>query len=356
MPVLRRPVEPAVDSVAKVENRTTRNSREDRFLDILPPQGAEWRYEGPWSFLCETMWSLISSHAKRISGPSNFGHHTEKRRQSVKAADAMGGSVQRPLWRYHERGSHGGLRDCSASSTSSRTISRRRLDTLHGADRFLPPRAASPPIAPVVVLSGTQVLKREIDTSRPVQTSRFADGIALEGFGCRDGRAQNAVGRVGPADRERFGVRRCPVPLRQSGPRRTPDAPPPPPRRRSSVPTRTPSAPAASAVAIARPVPMPPAASTGTSTAEITSPSSVIAGLVPRTCPPASAPCAMTKSHPAPGGRDCLLPRSNLPAGQRAARVRHLHEPPLRLAVEELDDLRRPRSNLDALQVKGRAG
>ena len=56
------------------------------------------------------------------------------------------------------------------------------------------------------------------------------------------------------------------------------------------------------------------------------------------------------------GGRDCLLPRPNLPASQRATRVHHLHEPPLRLAVEELDDLRRPRSNLDALQVKGRAG
>src|SRR5258705_4823766 len=30
------------------------------------------RYEGPWSFLCKTMWSLTSPRADRISGPENF--------------------------------------------------------------------------------------------------------------------------------------------------------------------------------------------------------------------------------------------------------------------------------------------
>ena len=56
-----------------------------------------------------------------------------------------------------------------------------------------------------------------------------------------------------------------------------------------------------------------------------------------------------------PGSRDRLLPRPNLPAGQCATRVHHLYQPPLRLAVEKLDDLRRTCSDLDALQVKGRA-
>ena len=34
--------------------------------------GALWRgYEGPWSFLCEPMWSLTSRRTKRISGSKN---------------------------------------------------------------------------------------------------------------------------------------------------------------------------------------------------------------------------------------------------------------------------------------------
>jgi hypothetical protein len=41
-----------------------RKSREGRFLD-----GSA---EGPWSFLCETMWSLTSPRTKRISDPKKF--------------------------------------------------------------------------------------------------------------------------------------------------------------------------------------------------------------------------------------------------------------------------------------------
>jgi hypothetical protein len=36
------------------------------------------RYEGPWSFVCETMWCLTSAPAKRISGPKKFRSSVEK--------------------------------------------------------------------------------------------------------------------------------------------------------------------------------------------------------------------------------------------------------------------------------------
>jgi hypothetical protein len=36
------------------------------------------RHEGPWSFLCKTMWSLISPRAERISGPENFRSSARK--------------------------------------------------------------------------------------------------------------------------------------------------------------------------------------------------------------------------------------------------------------------------------------
>ena len=35
-------------------------------------------YEGPWSFLCETTWSLTSPQAKRISGPIKFRSSPKK--------------------------------------------------------------------------------------------------------------------------------------------------------------------------------------------------------------------------------------------------------------------------------------
>jgi hypothetical protein len=36
------------------------------------------RYEDPWSFVCETMWSLTSAPANRISGPKKFRSSAEK--------------------------------------------------------------------------------------------------------------------------------------------------------------------------------------------------------------------------------------------------------------------------------------
>ena len=64
-------------------------------------------------------------------------------------------------------------------------------------------------------------------------------------------------------------------------------------------PVQTPWAPSASAAAICRPVPMPPAASTGTSapTASTTSGTSTIVEISP-VCPPASVPCATMMSTP----------------------------------------------------------
>jgi hypothetical protein len=46
---------------------------------LLCRRNALWRrYEGPWSILGETMWSLTSPHTKRISGPKNFRSSAEK--------------------------------------------------------------------------------------------------------------------------------------------------------------------------------------------------------------------------------------------------------------------------------------
>ena len=56
-----------------------------------------------------------------------------------------------------------------------------------------------------------------------------------------------------------------------------------------------------------------------------------------------------------PGGRDRLLARPDLPASQRTASVRHLDKSTFRLAIEKFDDFRGARSDLDALQIKGRA-
>src|SRR5712692_9673006 len=57
------------DTVAKVENRT--RPKISRMLIIRPfcRCGALQRcYQGPWSILGETIWSLTSTRAKRISG------------------------------------------------------------------------------------------------------------------------------------------------------------------------------------------------------------------------------------------------------------------------------------------------
>jgi len=61
------------DTVAKVENRTTPKIPQKQIFSRLPHCNTPQRpYEAPWSFLCETMWSLISLRAKRISGPEKF--------------------------------------------------------------------------------------------------------------------------------------------------------------------------------------------------------------------------------------------------------------------------------------------
>jgi hypothetical protein len=68
-----------VDSVEKVENRTTpKISRKLIFRRLCRCNALQRRYEGPWSLLCETMWSRTSSRAKRISGPKKFRSSPEK--------------------------------------------------------------------------------------------------------------------------------------------------------------------------------------------------------------------------------------------------------------------------------------
>src|SRR5712671_4147258 len=59
----------SADIVAKVENRTTRRISLKSILGRACCRKALRRqYEGRWSFWYETMWSLMSPHAKRISG------------------------------------------------------------------------------------------------------------------------------------------------------------------------------------------------------------------------------------------------------------------------------------------------
>jgi hypothetical protein len=58
------------DIVAKVENRTTlKISRKSIFRLLCRCNAPQRHYQGPWSILGESMWSLMSPHAKRISGP-----------------------------------------------------------------------------------------------------------------------------------------------------------------------------------------------------------------------------------------------------------------------------------------------
>jgi hypothetical protein len=67
------------DTVAKVENRTTlKISRKPIFRRLHCCKALQRRYEGPWSFLSETMRSLTSTHAKPISGPRKFRPSSEK--------------------------------------------------------------------------------------------------------------------------------------------------------------------------------------------------------------------------------------------------------------------------------------
>src|SRR6476646_2441933 len=61
------------DIVAKVENRTTlRISRRLIFGLLCCCVAFQRHYGGPWSILHETIWSLTSPRARRISGSKNF--------------------------------------------------------------------------------------------------------------------------------------------------------------------------------------------------------------------------------------------------------------------------------------------
>jgi hypothetical protein len=61
------------DSVAKVENRTASKISRKMISRLLYRCKAQrGRYEGPWSFFWQAMWSLTSLSAKRISGPRKF--------------------------------------------------------------------------------------------------------------------------------------------------------------------------------------------------------------------------------------------------------------------------------------------
>jgi hypothetical protein len=61
------------DIVEKVENRTTPKIPHKLIFWRAYRYKASWRrYEGPWSILCETMRSLTSPRAKRISGSKKF--------------------------------------------------------------------------------------------------------------------------------------------------------------------------------------------------------------------------------------------------------------------------------------------
>ena len=70
---------PELPHVAKVENRATpKISRKLIFRRSAAASLCSADYEGPWSFLCETMWSLTSPRAKRISGSKKFSFVTPK--------------------------------------------------------------------------------------------------------------------------------------------------------------------------------------------------------------------------------------------------------------------------------------
>src|SRR6476620_7392490 len=65
------------DTVAKVENRTTRKiSRKLTFRPLCCCLAIQHRYEGPWSILDESIWSL--TRAKRISGSKKFRSSSQK--------------------------------------------------------------------------------------------------------------------------------------------------------------------------------------------------------------------------------------------------------------------------------------
>jgi len=70
---------PELPHVAKVENRTTlKISRKVIFRLLCCCLAIQRRYEGPWSILDESIWSLTSPRVKRISGSKNFRSSPQK--------------------------------------------------------------------------------------------------------------------------------------------------------------------------------------------------------------------------------------------------------------------------------------
>ena len=60
------------------KSRDPEISRMSIFSEIYCCNASWCRYEGPWSFLREMMWSLTSSRANRVSGLYNFCTSPEK--------------------------------------------------------------------------------------------------------------------------------------------------------------------------------------------------------------------------------------------------------------------------------------
>jgi len=67
------------DCVAKVENRTTRKiSRKLIFRLLCCCVAIQRRYEGPWSILDESIWSLTTPRVRRISSSKKFRSSPQK--------------------------------------------------------------------------------------------------------------------------------------------------------------------------------------------------------------------------------------------------------------------------------------
>src|SRR4029434_10408297 len=67
------------NTVAKVENRTTlKISRKLIFRVLCCCLAIQPRYEGPWSILDESIWSLTSPRVKRISSSKKFRSSPQK--------------------------------------------------------------------------------------------------------------------------------------------------------------------------------------------------------------------------------------------------------------------------------------
>jgi hypothetical protein len=68
---MKRRLPVLADTVAKVENRTTLKISRKMIFRRLQRCNGLWRgYEGPWSILAKTMWSLTQPRAKRRAKPN----------------------------------------------------------------------------------------------------------------------------------------------------------------------------------------------------------------------------------------------------------------------------------------------